>query len=94
MPFIKNKIIGVSKAYTPAPTNVGYVSSGDFVSMYVNTNGRAWGWGLNTFGQIGDNTLTNRFTPVSVLGAVKTFCKIAAGGNNSNGYSVAIDKKF
>jgi alpha-tubulin suppressor-like RCC1 family protein len=57
-------------------------------SLAIDKNGRVWGWGNNAFGQLGDNSVTSRRTPVSVLGAVKTFCKVEA----SNGYSLAIDK--
>lgn len=46
-------------------------------SLAIDKNGRVWSWGFNGYGQLGDNTATNRSTPVSVLGTVKTFCKIA-----------------
>jgi alpha-tubulin suppressor-like RCC1 family protein len=55
------------------------ISAGAFHSVGIDKNGRAWSWGLNSNAQIGDNTLTQRLTPVSVLGAVKTFCQISCG---------------
>jgi len=64
------------------------ISAGTDHSLAIDKNGRAWGWGYNIYGQIGNNTLGNEFTPVSVLGAVKTFCQISAGDY----HSVAIDK--
>jgi alpha-tubulin suppressor-like RCC1 family protein len=64
------------------------ISGGIDHSAGIDKNGRAWTWGLNSSGQLGDNSLTSRRTPVSVLGAVKTFCKINAGGNQT----YAIDK--
>ena len=57
-------------------------------TVAIDRNGRAWGWGWNVYGQLGDNTGTSRLTPVSVVGAVKTFCKIAAGQY----FTVALDK--
>ena len=54
----------------------------------IDKNGRAWGWGLNTVGAVGDNSVMHRYTPVSVCGAVKTFCSIDYGGN----YNIALDK--
>lgn len=57
-------------------------------SLAIDKNGRAWAWGDNSNGRLGDNTLVSKRTPISVLGAVKTFCKIAAG----NAWSMAIDK--
>lgn len=64
------------------------ISAGTFHSLSINKNGRAWGWGNNAFGQVGDNSTTQRLTPVSILGGVKTFCRISAG----NAHSLAIDK--
>ncbi len=64
------------------------ISVGNAYSLAIDKNGRAWAWGLNTYGNLGDNSTTSRLTPVSVLGAVKTFCEISGG----NGYSLAIDK--
>jgi alpha-tubulin suppressor-like RCC1 family protein len=64
------------------------ISGGFDHSAAIDKNGRAWAWGLNTGGQVGDNSVTSRRTPVSVLGAVKTFCKISCGGNQT----FAIDK--
>jgi alpha-tubulin suppressor-like RCC1 family protein len=64
------------------------ISAGDAHTLAIDKNGRAWGWGRNTAGRIGDNSIVNRLTPVSVQGNVKTFCKISAGGS----FSFAIDK--
>jgi alpha-tubulin suppressor-like RCC1 family protein len=88
MPFIKNAIVLVGKSYTPQPIVIGKLAGGLFHTVYVNELGRAWAWGLNNGGQLGDNSITSRLTPVSVLGAVKTFCQIAAGFC----HTVAIDK--
>jgi alpha-tubulin suppressor-like RCC1 family protein len=64
------------------------VSSGFEHNLAIDKNGRLWGWGNNAGGRLGDNSTTNRLTPVSILGAVKTFCEIKAGNNSS----AAIDK--
>jgi alpha-tubulin suppressor-like RCC1 family protein len=64
------------------------ISAGGTFTLAISNSGRAWGWGYNGNGTVGDNTITNRLTPVSVLGAVKTFCHISAGF----GHSLAIDK--
>jgi alpha-tubulin suppressor-like RCC1 family protein len=65
------------------------IMAGNGSSLAIDKNGRVWGWGSNSFGQLGDNSITARLTPVSILGTVKTFCQIKAGGGN---YSLAIDK--
>lgn len=63
-------------------------------SYYIIDNaGKAWAWGANAFGQLGDNSTTSRVTPVQVYGS-KTFCKIT--GNNAtfsgDAFTLAIDK--
>ena len=62
--------------------------AGYFSTLGIDKNGTAWGWGYNNYGQLGDNTTTQRLTPVSILGANKTFCQITSAGYNSG----AIDK--
>lgn len=52
-------------------------------SNALNSNGKAWGWGDNFYGQVGDNTTTTRCSPVSVAGTAKTFCQISAGQQGS-----------
>jgi alpha-tubulin suppressor-like RCC1 family protein len=64
------------------------ISSGQFHSAAIDKNGRAWGWGNNNSGELGDNSVSSRLTPVSVRGAVKTFCKISTGDL----HTIAIDK--
>jgi alpha-tubulin suppressor-like RCC1 family protein len=88
MPFIKNAILLVGKSYTPQPIVIGKLAGGLFHTVYVNELGRARGWGFNIAGQLGDTSNLTKRTPVSVRGATKTFCQIAAGGC----HTVAIDK--
>jgi alpha-tubulin suppressor-like RCC1 family protein len=57
-------------------------------STGIDKNGLVWSWGLNSFGVLGNNSVTSRRTPVSILGALKTFCKISGGYY----HSLAIDK--
>jgi alpha-tubulin suppressor-like RCC1 family protein len=61
------------------------ISAGQNHSLGIDKNGKLWGWGYNNQGQIGDNSTTNKSTPVSVLGANKTFCQIISGKNHSLG---------
>ena len=37
-------------------------------SLALTSSGRVWGWGDNTFGQLGDGTTTDRLLPVAVAG--------------------------
>jgi alpha-tubulin suppressor-like RCC1 family protein len=65
------------------------ISGGEASTVAIDKNGRAWAWGINNAGQLGDNSLISRLTPVSVAGAVKTFCQITGSANT---HTVAIDK--
>jgi alpha-tubulin suppressor-like RCC1 family protein len=89
---------GIISAFTPvtitgATKTFCAISAADAFSTAIDKNGRAWGWGNNNHGQIGDNSIVSKVTPVSVLGTVKTFCKITAGGVvNSSSFTLALDK--
>ncbi len=56
------------------PGGVGYlsgantVSAGFYHSVALRSDGTVWAWGDNTYGQLGDNTNTDRATPVQVSG--------------------------
>ena len=82
------------------------ISAGGYVmndlmgfSLAVGSDGNAYAWGYNGFGQIGDGTTTNRATPVMVkkpAGAPTdfTYVQVAAGGYHSlaigsDGYTYA-----
>jgi alpha-tubulin suppressor-like RCC1 family protein len=65
------------------------ISSGNSTTAAIDKNGQIWTWGWNFFGYLGDGTLTDKCTPVSVAGSTKTFCKITSRGQYHMG---AIDK--
>jgi alpha-tubulin suppressor-like RCC1 family protein len=44
------------------------VCGNDFTAA-IKTDGTLWTWGLNTSGQLGDNTVVTKSSPVQVLGA-------------------------
>jgi alpha-tubulin suppressor-like RCC1 family protein len=46
----------------------------------IKTDGTLWTWGRNNCGQLGDNTTTNRSSPVTTAGAGTTWCQVSAGG--------------
>ena len=58
------------------------VSAGNSYSLAVKTNGTIWAWGLNTSGELGDGTTTNKSSPVQIgaLNSWKTspFATVAA----------------
>lgn len=56
--------IQVSLASTISVTNL---TVGQYHSCVQATNGRAYCWGINNRGQLGDNSTANRSSPVAVL---------------------------
>ncbi|NCU42452.1 MAG: hypothetical protein EOM19_07100, partial [Candidatus Moranbacteria bacterium] len=47
---------------------ISQVSAGNSHTCATKTDGTAYCWGYNQYGRLGDNTTTNRSTPVQVLG--------------------------
>jgi alpha-tubulin suppressor-like RCC1 family protein len=52
----------------------------------IKTDGSLWNWGLGTSGQLGNNTNTNRSTPVTTFSGGTNWKQVSAG----KGFSVAI----
>jgi alpha-tubulin suppressor-like RCC1 family protein len=59
------------------------VSAGDSHSLAIRANGTLWSWGANNQGGLGDNTLTNRSSPVSVVGGFTDWVSVSAGKAHS-----------
>jgi alpha-tubulin suppressor-like RCC1 family protein len=62
-------VIG-DRQFAVPPANVAELASKNVGAAFVilDTSGFAWSWGRNLEGQLGDGTVTNRSSPVSVLG--------------------------
>ena len=56
------------------------VSMGYFHAAGVRSNGTLWCWGLNGQGRLGDNTITNRLSPVQIVGGITNWSRVSAGG--------------
>ena len=52
-------------------------------TIAVGSDGRMWGWGLNTSGQLGLNDVTNRSNPTQI-GLLSTWVSASADGNSGN----------
>jgi len=59
------------------------VAAGGFHTAAVRTNGTLWAWGVNASGQLGDNTTTNRSSPVSVIGGFTDWCQVSASSTHT-----------
>jgi alpha-tubulin suppressor-like RCC1 family protein len=87
LPVAVNATAGLSALYGKA---VVAVAAGSDHSLALCADGTVAAWGNNTYGQLGDNTTTNRYVPVAVntqpgISALsgKTVIAIAAGGSHS-----------
>ena len=52
-----------------------------------SSTGNAYAWGLNVTGQVGDNTVTGRSSPVSVLGG-RSYSQVSTSGNGTSSFAI------
>ncbi|RFC54035.1 T9SS type A sorting domain-containing protein [Brumimicrobium aurantiacum] len=56
-------------------------STGSASSYGIKSDGTLWAWGVNTFGQLGDGTTTNRLIPIQI-GTDTNWSTVQARGSN------------
>jgi len=61
-------------------TNWKQVSLGTFYSAAIKTDGTLWTWGHNSYGQLGDNTITDRSSPVQTIAYGTNWKQVSCGG--------------
>jgi alpha-tubulin suppressor-like RCC1 family protein len=61
-------------------TNWKLVAGGRYHTAAIKTDGTLWTWGVNSFGNLGDNTTIDKSSPVQTV-AGGTNWKLVAGGN-------------
>ena len=66
-------------------TNWAQVSAGNNHSLGITATGVAYAWGVNSSGRLGDNTVTNRSSPVTVVGGITNWAQVSAGDLHSLG---------
>jgi len=70
--------------YSPVQTSAGYLmwrrgSAGYLHSSAIESDGSLWSWGLGWYGQLGDNTQTDKSRPVQI-GTATTWWQVDCGG--------------
>jgi alpha-tubulin suppressor-like RCC1 family protein len=55
------------------------VSASLLNTVAIRSNGTLWTWGTNSYGQLGDNTVVAKSSPVSVVGGFTGWGSVAAG---------------
>jgi alpha-tubulin suppressor-like RCC1 family protein len=68
-------------------TPFAQITAGGSHTCGLTPVGRAYCWGWNSAGQLGDATITNRYTPVAVNQGTITFVQIRAGSSHTCGLS-------
>jgi alpha-tubulin suppressor-like RCC1 family protein len=61
------------------------ISAGKSHSLAIRQNGTAWAWGEGSSGRLGDNTINDKSSPVSVVGGFTDWCQVSAGSCHSLG---------
>ena len=60
-------------------TNWKQVAGGYQHTSAIKTDGTLWTWGRNAYGQLGDNTATDRSTPVTTFAGGTNWKQVAGG---------------
>ena len=60
-------------------TNWKQVTGGQFHTAAIKTDGTLWTWGRNTEGELGDNTIVHKSTPVQVSGGGTNWKQVTGG---------------
>jgi alpha-tubulin suppressor-like RCC1 family protein len=68
-------------------TNWKQVSCGDFHTAAIKTDGTLWLWGSNANGQLGDNSITSRSSPVQTVSGGTNWKQVAS---NDRAHTAAI----
>jgi alpha-tubulin suppressor-like RCC1 family protein len=64
-------------------TNWRQVAGGGSRTAAIKTDGTLWTWGRNNYGQLGDNTLTDRSSPVTTVAGGTNWKQVASGSDHT-----------
>jgi len=56
------------------------VASGRYFSSAIKTDGTLWTWGNGASGQLGDDTITYKSSPIQTVAGGTNWKMVAAGG--------------
>ena len=65
-------------------TNWKQVSNGNFHTSAIKTDGTLWVWGFSSLGRLGDNTTTNRTTPVTTFAGGTNWKQVSSLGSGGS----------
>ena len=64
-------------------TNWKLVGCGGYHTAAIKTDGTLWSWGHNNYGQLGDNTITNKSSPVQTISSGTNWKSVACGRDHT-----------
>jgi hypothetical protein len=64
-------------------TNWKYITASGLTTASIKSDGTLWLWGHNASGQIGDNSVTKRSSPVQTTSGGSTWKQVACGYNHT-----------
>jgi len=62
-------------------TNWKQVACGDSHTAAIKTDGTIWTWGFNNSGQLGDNTVVNKSSPIQTVAGGTNWKQVSSTGN-------------
>ena len=88
-----------TKRSTPVTTFAGgtnwkQVATGSNHTVAIKTDGTLWVWGRNTTGQLGDNTLITRSTPVQTSTGGTNWKQVSCGGDHTAAVTSGTDPTY
>ncbi len=76
-----------SAVTTSGLSSVSQIAPGWYFSAATKSDGTAWAWGQNGYGQIGDGTTTTRLVPTQIV-SLSNIAELAIGSDPGHGIAV------
>ena len=64
-------------------TNWKQVAFGDAHTMAIKTDGTLWAWGIGTSGELGDNTLLSKSSPIQTVAGGTNWRQVSCGSSHT-----------
>ena len=64
--------VRVQYPVTAGPVTAKQVNAGGYYALAIDTDGNTWAWGRNDYGQLGNNTTSNRSIPVKAFASAQS----------------------
>jgi alpha-tubulin suppressor-like RCC1 family protein len=68
-------------------TTWSQITTGGSVCFGLTNTGTIYGWGNGSSGRLGDNTTSNKSSPITVAGGITTWTQVSSG---QNGHTIAL----